>query len=96
MTEAFNKVSFGRQALRRKVNTRSPNLTGASNATTIDVFCECGRRRCADRVRITVDVYEAVLASPGQYVVATHHGNDSTQRLVTEQHGFLVVERDDH
>jgi hypothetical protein len=96
VTEVFNKVSFGRQALRRKVNTRTPNITGASEATTIDVFCECGRRLCADRVRITVDAYEAVLASPGHYVVATDHGSDSTQRLVNDQHGFLVVERDDH
>jgi hypothetical protein len=96
VTGAFNKITFGRQVLRRKVNTRVPSFTGTSETTTIEVFCECGRRLCADRVRIAVDIYEAVLESPGHYVVTTNHGNDSSQRLVSDHPGFVVVERDDH
>jgi hypothetical protein len=96
VTGAFNNITLGRQVLRRKVNTRVPRITGAGETTTIEVFCECGRRLCADRVRIAVDAYEAVLESPGHYVVTTDHGNDSSQRLVSDHRGFVVVERDDH
>lgn len=77
------------------MNTRVPN-NSASATATIDVRCECGRRLCADRLSITVDAYEAVLESPGHYVVTTHHEHDPTQRLVSRHHDFLVVERDDH
>jgi hypothetical protein len=97
VTEVFNNVTFGRQVLRRKVNTRLPSIAPASGTTTtIEVLCECGRRLCADRLQITVDAYEAVLESSGHYVVATHHENGPTQRLVSRHDGFVVVERDGH
>jgi hypothetical protein len=96
VTEVFNNVTFGRRMLRRKVNTRPPSVAPASETTTIDVLCECGRRLCADRLQLTVDAYEAVLESPGHYVVTTQHEHDPSQRLVSRHHGFLVVERDGH
>jgi hypothetical protein len=96
VTEVFNNVTFGRRMLRRKVNTGRPSVAAASETTMIDVLCECGRRLCADRLQIPVDAYEAVLESPGHYVVTTHHEHDPTQRLVSRHRGFVVVERDDH
>ena len=94
--EVFNDVTFGRRMLRRKVNTRLPDIASASEASTIDVLCECGRRLCADRLQLTVDAYEAVLESPGHYVVTTSHEHDPGQSLVSRHHGFVVVERDGH
>jgi hypothetical protein len=94
MSSVSNDVTLGRQVLRRKVNERIRGVTDPSGSGTIEVFCECGRVRCADRLRIAVDVYDEVLASPGHFVVTTHHDHDATQRLVSRHHGFLVVERD--
>jgi hypothetical protein len=86
-------VTVGRQALRRMVNTRLLRTIEAGLSGTIEVFCECGRRACADRVRIDVAVYESVLKTPGHHVITTHHDQDGGQRLVSRHHGFVVVER---
>jgi hypothetical protein len=94
MTSVSNEVTLGRQTLRRKVNSRIRGVIESSGSETIEVFCECGRVRCADRLQIAVDVYDGVLASEGHFVVTTHHDHDATQRLVSRHHGFLVVERD--
>ena len=94
MTTVSNDVTLGRQALRQEVNRRIRNLLESNAAGTIEIFCECGRVRCADRVQVEVDAYDEVLAAPGQFVVTTHHDHDATQRLVSRHHGFLVVERD--
>jgi hypothetical protein len=94
MATVSNSVSFGRQIVRREVNTRIRSVNGSIEPATIEIFCECGRRLCADRVQIATDVYESVLRSPGQYVVTPHHDHDPTQRLVSRHHGFLVVKRD--
>jgi hypothetical protein len=98
MTTVSNEVTLGRQVLRQEVNRRIRSGTGsgteANGSGTIEIFCECGRVRCADRLRIALDDYDDVLASRGNFVVTTHHDHDATQRLVSRHHGFLVVERE--
>ena len=93
MTTVSNDVTLGRQVLRQEVNRRVRDATEPNGSGTIEIFCECGRVRCADRLGIALDVYNEVLASQGQFVVTTHHDHDATQRLVSRHHGFLVVER---
>ncbi len=94
MTTISNDVSFGRQVLRREVNIRIRNATGENVSGTIDVFCECGRRRCADRIRIAVEEYEEVLVSPARCVVSAGHEDAAAERLVGREDGYVVVERD--
>ena len=94
MATVSNGVSFGRQTVRRDVNTRILSVTDSIGPASLEIFCECGRRLCADRLHIAPDLYEGVLGTPGQYVVTTHHDDDPTQRLVSRHHGFLVVQRD--
>jgi hypothetical protein len=89
----LNNSSVGRQALRREVNRRVRDAARPNESTDAEIFCECGRRLCADHLRIELDLYEEVVNSPGRYVVTTHHDNDPTQRLISRHHGFLVVER---
>lgn len=93
MTSVSNEVTLGRQALRREVNKRVRGVAEPDGSETIEVFCECGRIRCADRLRIDADAYDEVLATEGHFVVTTHHDHDGTQRLISRHHGFLVVER---
>jgi hypothetical protein len=93
MTTVSSDVTFGRQVLRQEVNKRIREAGESDASDIIEIFCECGRVRCADRLRITIDLYDEVLASIGQFVVTTHHDHDGTQRLVSRHHGFLVVER---
>ena len=86
-----NSVSAGRQALRRKVNAQL-HAIGSPGEPTVEIFCECGWRLCADHLRINLELYQTVLGRPAQYVVTTHH-DDPTQRLISRHRGFLIVER---
>jgi hypothetical protein len=94
VTTVSNEVTLGRQVLRQEVNRRIRTVGESNGSGAIEIFCECGRVRCADRLRIALDVYDDVLASRGHFVVTTHHDHDATQRLVSRHHGFLVVERE--
>ena len=90
---AANGSSVGRQALRREVNRRVRDAAASAEPASVEIFCECGRRLCADRLRIDLDLYEQVVNTPGRYVVTTHHDNTPSQLLISRHHGFLVVER---
>jgi hypothetical protein len=94
MTTVSTDVTLGRQVLRQEVNRRIRDLPESDRSGKLEIFCECGGVRCADRVQIAVDAYDEVLAAPGHFVVTRHHDHDATQRLVSRHHGFLVVERD--
>jgi hypothetical protein len=94
MATVTNGVSFGRQAVRRQVNNRLCSVNDTTEAAAIEIFCECGRRLCADRLQIEVGLYESVLSTAGQYVVTPHHDHDPTQRLVSRHRGFLIVQQE--
>jgi hypothetical protein len=92
MTAVTNGVSLGRQALRRDVNTRISGLGAESEAETVDVFCECGRSRCSDRIRIAMDAYEQVRTSAARFVVTAGH-EEPGAALIARNNGYVVVER---
>jgi len=95
MTSLTNDVSLGRQALRRDVNTRIGAAgAGAGDGTqTVEVFCECGRRRCADRIPIATGAYAEILASAARFVVTAGHEEAGVEELVARRNGYVVVER---
>ena len=84
------KVSVGRQALRRELNDR----IRARNAgeREFEVFCECGQARCRDRFLIGRDAYEALRRMPTHFLVKRSHA-DPGERIVDELDGFLIVEK---
>jgi hypothetical protein len=92
MRSVTNDVSLGRQALRRDVNKRISGLGAGSDAETVEIFCECGRTRCADRIRIGTDAYEQVRTSAARFVVAAGHEETGAEE-VARHNGYLVVER---
>jgi hypothetical protein len=92
MTSVANDVSLGRQVLRRDVNVRIRSVGDASG--TIGVFCECGRRRCADQIQLAAQAYSDVLGSSGRYVVSPGHEDLDAERLIDRHDGYVVVERD--
>lgn len=67
-------------------------MLDGSESGSIDVFCECGRTRCADRLRLTIDEFDDVLGTPGWYVVLPGHEN-GTERPVNRNEDVVVVER---
>jgi hypothetical protein len=93
MTSQTNGVSLGRQALRRDVNTRISAVGAGDGTQTVVVFCECGRRRCADRIRIETRGYQEILASAARFVVTAGHEEVEAEELVGRHDGYVVVER---
>jgi hypothetical protein len=93
MTSVTNGVSLGRQALRRDVNTRISAVGAGPDAETVDVFCECGRARCADRIRIETGAYAEILGSAAYFVVTAGHEATGAEEPVARQNGYVVVER---
>jgi hypothetical protein len=87
MRDSAGDASFGRQVLRRYVNDRI--CDGAEGGgQMLELFCECGGRRCADRVRLSADEYAAARAVPGRLVVAASHagaGAGAEELVVLEQ-----------
>jgi hypothetical protein len=93
MTSVANGASLGRQALRRSVNERIRGTIDWSESGSIDVFCECGRIRCTDRLQLAIDEFDRVLGTPGWYVVLPGHEDDGAERPLTRAAEVVVVER---
>ena len=93
MTSVTNGISRGRQALRRDVNKRISGVGAGSDAEVVEIFCECGRIRCADRIRIATHAYEQVRTSAACFVVSAGHEDTGADELVARHDGYVVVER---
>lgn len=92
MTSTTDDVSFGRQALRRQVNGRIRHSVDLPETETLELFCECGRRLCAARVRVEAGFYGRAVASGRLYVIAKGH-QDAADTIVGGYDGFFVVDR---
>jgi hypothetical protein len=87
----LEKVSLGRQLLRREVNERA--RAADLGAPEVVVLCECGRPRCADRFAVSAATYEDARRFPTHFVVRTGHEAAEAERLVAEHDGFRIVEK---
>jgi hypothetical protein len=91
MSSTTDDVSFGRQALRREVNGRISQAV-RPETETLEIFCECGRRLCADRVWVEAGFYGRAVASGRLYVIAKGH-QDPADAIVGAYDGLFVVDR---
>lgn len=89
--DATQKVSVGRQALRREVNERIRALHREHASAQYEVFCECGRVRCNDRVLVAAEVYDELRRVPSCSLVKPAHAARA-DRVVGTYDGFVVVE----
>ena len=86
------KVSVGRQALRREVNQRTRALHDPFASEELDVYCECGRAGCSNRVTVSTQTYDELRRVPTHFLVKTGHAADD-DRVVGEWDEFVVVEK---
>lgn len=93
MTAVANAASLGRQALRRSVNERIRAAIDESASGSIELFCECGRVRCSDRLQLAVGEYDRVRAAAARYVVVRGHEDEVTERTVERHDDVIVVQR---
>jgi hypothetical protein len=88
-TESFQKVSVGRQVLRRKLNDRVSALT---HDAEFKILCECGRASCRDGLGVTRDVYEKLRRVPTHFLIKHSHAGPA-ERVVDSRDDFLIVEK---
>ena len=85
------------EALYREVNERVKQINEAFNSLVPlgDWICECGNERCATRVAMTRDEYEAVRAVDTHFAVAPGdaHFFPDIERIVARQERYWVVEK---
>lgn len=90
--DSLAKISVGRQALRRAVNERIAAFSEKWDPAEYDVFCECGRAKCADRVTISATTYEELRRVPSHFLVKLGH-TERADRVVGEYDEFVIVEK---
>ena len=93
--EPSDRVSVGRQVLRRKLNDR---IHANANESTkeLEVFCECGRATCRantqDRLLVAPQLYEQLRRIPTRFLIK--HGHTApVERIIDSYQDFLIVER---
>jgi hypothetical protein len=83
------------QILFREVNERvrevAAPLLGAHKEG--EFLCECGHEACVETIRLDVEEYEAVRASPHRFVMVPGHQDGKVQATTVQGNGrFVVVE----
>jgi len=83
------------EALFRHVNERieDVNRAFAPPAERIDIVCECGTARCAERVELSVPDYERVRSDPRRFILLEGHDDPELERVVERGDGWVVVEK---
>jgi len=84
------------QILLREVNERvrevAAPLLGARKEG--EFLCECGHEACIETIRLDVEEYEAVRASPHRFVMVPGHQDGKVEATPVQGNGrFVVVER---
>ena len=85
------KVSVGRQVLRRELNDRLWARRDASDED-LRAYCECGQAGCRDVVCVTATVYEMLRRVPTHFLVKRSHA-EAAERVVESYGDFLIVEK---
>jgi hypothetical protein len=60
----------------------------------IEVFCECGRTGCVERIELTRAEYERVRADPTQFVIAPGHEPTLVERLIEQTARYTIVQNE--
>jgi hypothetical protein len=83
------------QILFREVNERVREVAPLLGAREEGEFlCECGDEACTETIRLDVEEYEAVRASPHRFVMVPGHQDGKVEATTVQENGrFVVVER---
>jgi hypothetical protein len=90
-----SKQQSRNQILFREVNERvrdvtAPLLTAREEG---EFLCECGDDACIETIRLDLEEYEAVRASPHRFVMIPGHQDGIGEVTVQGNGRFVVVER---
>ena len=89
------KVEAARtEALFRSVNN---HIAAAAEHSVVDeahFVCECADTGCAEKIEAPLDEYEEVRTDPKLFLVKPGHADEDVERVVSEEGGYQIVEKD--
>lgn len=88
------------EALFREVNERIAQLGESAQAWSpggvVEFLCECGvDAGCGERIRVPLDVYEAVRAQDDRFLVRPGHETPELERAVDWTDHYVIVDKVD-
>ena len=84
------------QTLFRELNERLREITetiAPGDAGALELFCECGRADCMEKIHVPALAYEAVRARAELFVVAPAHDVETVERVLERADGYWIVEK---
>jgi hypothetical protein len=88
------------QVFVREVNTRVHEAARALGRSAEDereqpfeIFCECSRKSCFDRISLTLREYEVLRADLTTFAVAPGHEIESIEQAVARSERFVTVRK---
>jgi hypothetical protein len=84
------------QILFREVNERVREVAAPLLGTREEgaFLCECGDEACTETIRLDLEEYEAVRASPHRFVMVPGHQDGTVEASTVQGNGrYVVVER---
>lgn len=88
---ARNEVLF--RDVNERVREISEWLDPAGKPRTVDIFCECGRADCVEKLSVAMTLYEQVRSHPERFLVSTRHEEPEVERVVEKAEGYSIVEK---
>ena len=89
MTEALERLAH-QQMLLREVNQRIRDVADLD----VGIFiCECGTRDCSGTITMSLEQYGRIRSNPTWFILKHGHAASEIARVVSEDDGFMVVER---
>ena len=99
MSESLERLARN-QALFMEVNERIQYLAEvnerigySAEGATSEFACECSNTECISTIELTVVEYERVRSNPTWFVIKPDHDVAQTERLVSRDDGYAVVEK---
>jgi hypothetical protein len=81
------------ESFHREANEMIEREARGWHERTFDCICECSRRGCMKRVKVTTVEYERVRARGDHFVVAPGHEDTEIEDVVESHDEYLVVQK---
>jgi hypothetical protein len=84
------------EALFRSVNEtirRTVEFTVGEPPDAFEIFCECGRGDCMQKLTVSATDYEAVRRVPTRFLIVTGHEIPEIEHVVISPGGYVIVEK---
>ena len=83
------------EAFFRSVNERIRDLADGhgSDQHQYEFLCECSDPACVERVRLSLEEYEAVRADATRFVLAEGHEDGTIEKVIEAAPNHVVVEK---